>query len=164
MTDPTLAAWVQNGILFLTLVVVALNLCAFIRYLGATDVLKRAALEQSEGLSKPVVTLLNVFEAPGGAEILGGELFVKVPNITLVNVGNGPALKVRWGLEVNGQELVFGSLGYLESRQTLNTTLSAHAYPRFGVRCKYESLGGARYESITDIDQSRVTDFKSRRE
>ena len=157
----------QSWIQLLTLLVLAGNLIAFLSYLRATNRIKDASIEQSEGLSKPVVTLKRQVSAPTDMDLMQEVLLSNIASpIELVNIGSGPALSVKWEIVRDPSKApIAGFASYIEPGKAVATFLQGHvafsgSHPMaMRVKCTYKSLSDAEYISITEVEDMRIKTF-----
>lgn len=162
---------VQNWIPCLTFLVLVANVILFLKYLRATNKIKDASIDQSEGLSKPVITLRRQDSAPTDLEIMDEGLLTKIASpIELVNIGNGPALNIKWEiLRDPSNALINGFASYIEPGKSVATHLQRHVAFRadhpmtMQVKCTYHSLSRAEYVSMTDVEDMKVKTFVATR-
>jgi hypothetical protein len=163
---------VQNVILFLQFIVSVVALIFLIKYVRSTEGIEKAANEQSEGLSKPVVTILA--NAMQSDKAFFEEMVAETTgqHVQLVNIGTGPAIKLKWSIDwtekgnkgLKGDQQ--GFVPYLEAGKTLETSL-----PRVfltgqiecSVRCSYRSISEAEYTSLAVLDQTKITKVEFKR-
>ncbi|MFZ0860033.1 MAG: hypothetical protein WCA27_22450 [Candidatus Sulfotelmatobacter sp.] len=89
----------QNWIGLIGLLLLVGNLILFFLYLRATNRIKDASVAQSEGLAKPVVTLLRREAGVEALDLLDNVIRSQIAAggyIHLVNIGTGPALELEW--------------------------------------------------------------------
>ena len=178
---------VQDVIMLASLIVQIVTLCYLIKYVRATVGIQKAAVEQtkasqalvnvgheqtrvsqellkaaneqSEGLSKPVIFARSTRREQG--------LLV----VSLINVGNGPALEIGGFVLENiespqERKLAFQWLvPYLEAHRDSDSRVAGAApgLPRRSVECSYRSISGRMYVSSTQIDeQNMVSGFRIR--
>jgi hypothetical protein len=170
----------QSAILLGGLVVQIVTLCYLIKYVQATVGIQKAAVEQtkasqdlvnvgnaqisvsqellkaaneqSEGLSKPVV-----FAKP---KLRDGNFL----NIELANIGTGPAIEIGGFVLENTESPQESKLAfqwpvpYLEAHQNGDTRVAGAApgLPRRNVECSYRSISGRMYVSSTQIDERNL--------
>lgn len=99
----------------------------------------KLAEDQVEGASRPVITLHNVNSL----------------NLLLQNIGNGPALNIKWWVwpsddEIPGSlEAPDGRVGFIEAGKAWETsyTPAVLTNPPRKIICFYESVGGATYRT-----------------
>jgi hypothetical protein len=151
------------------------NFVAVLSYVLVTRKIMRASIEQSEGLSKPVLTVRCKGEGLNGtaAEISGYDLEV-------INIGNGPAIRVN--VKVNRRQLLDQpinsqpstrtypdiSVPYLQPNRTILLPISRphlQTGSRFGnvtcsVACSYKSISDVEYLSTITMEGTTVKDFK----
>ena len=172
MTTTDLVFWVNDGILLLTAALVgwyALETRRLVRTSQgqvqvAQDQLKelekqlsvsqeqvRTSQRQIESQSKPAIV---VKESPATLD---------TSVLQLVNIGNGPALNVDCWLKVPGLDVDFDekappneSLPYLEQRQVQDSEISNHVLASHVIHCRYQSISGARYASVSYFTNKEV--------
>lgn len=168
----------QNIVLLGGLVVQIVTLCYLIKYVRATlgiqkaagaqtqtsqDLVKvgneqaqasrelvKAANEQSEGLSKPAVTVLRLKRQ--GGNVQGKIAWI----LELKNIGNGPALSLRWKLTCDRSALD-GTIPFMEAGSEPSPIWTAQTDAPAGqvspiVECSYRSLSDIEYVSTTKVD------------
>lgn len=128
-----------------------------------------AAIEQSEALQKPFVTIKS---APRHAEQAIVErraaAVAQAPTVVLLNLGPGPALNVSYQFEQvdvpdKGHPLRHPeSIPYVESRQEWTTRLPLTSLSNRTVEfsASYESLSGTKYETQMHIEDGVIVSFK----
>jgi hypothetical protein len=124
-----------------------------------------AAIEQSEALQKPSITIKA---APRHAEELIVErraaAVAQTPTVVLLNLGSGPALNVSYQFdEVNPSDKAHAlkhpeSVPYVEPRQEWATRLSLSSLSNrtLEFRANYESLSGTEYETRMRIESGVI--------
>jgi hypothetical protein len=143
----------QNGIALLSLIVAAIGLRFLVSYVRATRVIAKQSIEQSEATSRPAVVV------KGGSSIEAAPI--------LVNIGNGPAIELKWSIPGHSKN---GVVPYLQQGQSYSlgedvmARLRAVAtYARMGddpveeelkarIVCEYRSLSGTKYSSSNGYD------------
>jgi hypothetical protein len=127
------ALWVNDAILLATGVLIW-------RYVRATSRLVKTSQDQVEGLSRPAL----VIQEAGGNRL------------TLVNIGNGPALGIEWRFKDRDSSAVFfesgepvEALSYLEQRQTKAMSFEERTLVNREMHCLYRSISGQRYLSVS---------------
>lgn len=143
-----------------------LTLAVLIWYACLTRGIEKAANEQSEGLSKPSLALRAVPRSPTTSanfvEIVNRKMLTRAePNaegyLEMVNIGNGPALRVQFeireGSPQSGDPWT-GVGAYILAAEALPLPLPS-GNPIKGkqqrITCSYASLSGNRYESVIDL-------------
>jgi hypothetical protein len=151
--------------------VLLLTLLVLLWYAGETHGIERASLVQSEGLSKPVLTVRCNGSTP--AEVQGCEL-------EIINIGNGPAIELSIKTErrrnpsqqSSGQPFIDRldeTFPYLEAKGTI----PLRSIPRYrldngiplgnvtcSVVCSYKSISSVEYSSTIMLDGRNVTNFE----
>jgi hypothetical protein len=188
---------VQSIALFGGLVVQIVTLCYLIKYVRATIGIQRAAVaqtragqdlvraandqaevtrelveaadEQSEGLSKPVVTVRCSVPIPDDMVLLSGHTTARVrgADLELVNIGNGPAIRVHCDLVHQRPAPAPASchmveVPYLEAHERIpipwpRTALAEN--DTCDIQCSYDSLSGRAHLSKIEMAGDAVTDF-----
>jgi hypothetical protein len=157
----------QNIILTANLVVGVIALVFLVKYVRATKGIEKAAIEQSEGLSKPALALRAI--PPRSPTI--GENFVEIlkrqmltraeptadGHLELINTGNGPALRV--SCEISDVDRPAGRpwiipAAYVRAGETLPLPLQ-NGNPikgkRHKITCSYHSLSWTEYASVVEV-------------
>lgn len=135
------------------------NLVAIGVYVWLTRGIKRASLEQSEGLSKPAVTASferNELGAPGRGP----------SKLSLINVGNGPALALSWMLwddQVQPQRIRDGELAYIAAGAVKEVPFDYPGGPAGHAECTFQGASGITYRSRTELS-GNGTPLKFRQE
>ena len=129
----------QNWLLLANLVAVSVYVCL-------TRKIKNAAIEQTEGLSRPVVTAAFERNVPS----------VRGPSkLRLRNVGNGPALAVSWKLLDDPRqhsEAPCGEFAYIEAHGAEERAFDYSSSPmKYVVECLFEGASGSKYRSRTEL-------------
>jgi hypothetical protein len=154
---------------------------ATIRYVRLTDRIATASATQTEAVHKPVLTLRQV-EAPTTTDIAPtqadiAELSKQVgdamkgkqhthigPVLEIINIGTGPALRVRWTLKRFSD--TGGFIPYVEVGQCVSLKMASKvkmpAVPTsFQVECRYKSISGLNYLSRTSIENNQeISNFE----
>lgn len=157
----------QNVILLLQFLVSVVTLVFLIKYVRATVGIEKAANEQSEGLSKPAVTVYCRVPNPTVEAVLKGISFGEIvgPDLEMVNIGNGPALQLHWSLTWKSQRQnglggsQNGFVPFLSPGDKFATTISRNLLGQdnlCSVRCSYRGLSGAEYVSVAGLEGPRV--------
>jgi hypothetical protein len=147
---------------YLTFAISVLTLVVLFWYACLTRGIEKAAKEQSEGLSKPLIVVVSSPDIPNKDEaILGGGLFSEIGDrVLLMNIGTGPALWVNWsatGQHATGESRVSSLAGFVPYLRPNETVDTEHSRPYVSglnyltVECRYESLSRTRYTSWTTI-------------
>src|SRR6266481_379532 len=144
----------QNVVAVLSLIVAAVVLLYLIIYVKATETIAKQSLEQTEAVFRPAVVVKPGMTAAAGP--------------VLLNIGNGPAMELKWSV---ARGLKTGVFPYLEQRQAHNLEQSVmnglrgmavearlpgrqsaedELHPR--LECEYRSLSGKRYTSSSRYD------------
>ena len=162
----------QNSILFARLLISGATLYFLVKYVRATQGIEIEALEQTEGLSKPVIAVCLQSATTDMAIIEGLSCEIAGDQIELKNIGTGPALKLRWCVNEKRQNepaLKRGTGGfvpYLEPGKTVNTNiLRAYitAMEEFRLECSYTSVSDAKYISSTEFHGTLAADYSVQR-
>lgn len=170
-----------NWMLYASFVVSLLTLGALIWYACLTRGIERAANEQSEGLSKPILALYSgswLSPEQNPPEVGIQEVFARAePNkrgyYELANIGSGPAVDVE--CELATPDLAGGTAqrlwaAYLQANERLELPLSTRivvasgpaGHSRHVVTSRYESVSGSKYESEFELEGDRVKKSKFR--
>src|SRR5581483_10734661 len=124
--------WVQDGLLAVTAGLVW-------RYVWLTAGIKSAALNQSEGASRPVVTIRNA-----GAKSA----------VLLENIGTGPALNIHVvGGDVQSEDTVYALAASRSAEVPVSEVPGKNegGLPSRTFSCEYTSVGKVRYRSTVDF-------------
>lgn len=148
-----------------------INAAFFVYYLRLTRGIHRAAVEQAraaaeqiEALCKPVVVMASTTTLPVDLadwlyDVISAELEEGYPK--LVNVGNGPALNLKWSYERVPDRVVRGECASLRPERKFTFQFPVE---RGGgekkVECEYESAAGIRYRSTTTLDARKIVRSK----
>lgn len=162
--------------IYASFVISFLALVVLVWYAWLTRGIEKAANEQSEGLSKPVIVVVSSPDIPSDhvdEAILGeGGLFSEITDgVQLLNIGAGPALRVRWsatGQHITGESQesrVEGFVPYVQPPGTVDTECTrafVSGLKSLRVTCTYKSLGGRQYTSRTVIGDQDSTNHADR--
>ena len=188
---------VQDFIMLGGLVVQIVTLCYLVKYVKATVGIQKAGAEQtkasqdlvraakgqaemsrelveasddqSEGLSKPVITIRGSVPVPDEMVLLRGQTSARAvgANLELVNIGNGPAIRVHCDLVHRRPAPAPASrhmveVPYIEAHESIpvpwpRTSLAAD--DTCAIECSYDSLSGRAHLSKIEMAGDAVTDF-----
>jgi hypothetical protein len=152
-------------------VVSLLTLSVLIWYAYLTRGIERAANEQSEGLSKPALTLFAIPRSPtideNFTEILKRRMLTRAePNangcLEMVNIGNGPALRVRFEIRDIGLPCGkpwIGGAAYIKAGGALPLPLQGGSFikgKQHKIVCYYDGLSGSHYEFVTELNGDEI--------
>jgi hypothetical protein len=139
----------------------------------ASNKLLEAAIDQSEGLSKPCLTLCGELRADADTilEMHGaiGRTTARSDQGHLVvqNIGNGIALNVRYSIQPlppSDREYRLESSGYLQNAlagqrismaELVTTTLSGD----YEIGFQFQSIGGREYRTVVKMNERVLTGF-----
>jgi len=148
---------------------IVLNFIAFMVSVFVLWRTAKAAERQSEGTSKPVLSLMRRNAEPSDREFLESQIHldVLVP-FKVRNVGTGPALMVyRRFCDASGREIVKGFISYIRSGNYVNLYINQNQLGFTGngvfratLECEYQSASDMRYRSSTRLENLKVVDFK----
>lgn len=162
----------QNIILLAGLAVQIVAVIFLVRYVRATKGIEKASNEQSEGLSKPVVTVRLEPVHTDEAILAGLSCQMAGDQMELANIGTGPALKLSWRIKERGhsgpnREAVHeGFVPYLPSGHKIATPIMRGYLTgddSFSVECTYRSISDAEYVSQTEFEGMMATGFSVER-
>jgi len=138
----------------------AVNILFFLHYLGIMR-------DQAEGLSRPVIVVVSSRTLPNDTalwleDVIPTELAEGGPR--LKNVGNGPALHLRWSYERHNATFR-GECDYLGPGEEFIFPFPAElGLGEKKIQCVYESVGRVRYNSTTTLrDRVVATSLIERR-
>ncbi len=148
-------------------------------YAWDTRKIRKTSQQQNEIMQRPcLVPLVTLREDSSvNQDVLKGRPYpeqkVLDPGVTdsvkLRNIGNGPALKIRYEAQIQkkGVRCGGGILPYISKDEPESINLSPYISNQWGtvkLKLSYESLSGQSYESEMSIKESDavVTDFKFR--
>ena len=155
----------QNIILAGGLALQVVMLVFLVKYVRATKGIEKASNEQSEGLSKPVVTVRLQSARTDEAIVEGLSCEIAGDQIELTNIGTGPALKLRWRVQEKGEPHKLGPEGYvpyLEPGKTVKTSLLRGyitGMDEFSLECSYASVSNAQYVSTAEFSGTLASAF-----
>jgi hypothetical protein len=150
------------------------TLAVLIWYACLTRGIEKAANAQSEGLSKPALTLRaiprSLTTSENFTEIVNRKMLTRAePNpkgcLELVNIGNGPALGVHFHIrDVNAPQGKpwIGTAAYIQPGGALPLPLLSGnpiTDKQHKIVCYYESLSGNIYESVIQLNGDEIEDW-----
>jgi hypothetical protein len=179
---------VQNIVVLGGLVVQIATLCYLIKYVRATAGIQKAAVaqtqasqelvnaanEQSEGLSKPALTLRATAHSPtideNFTELVNRKMRMRAePNadgcLVMINIGNGPALHVQYEIRdraPQGGKPFTGAAAYVQAGMPMPLPLKSGNFIKGKhqkITCLYASLSGNRYESVIELKGDEIDNF-----
>ncbi len=144
-------------------VLLALNLVGFFFYLLYTRHIALSANAQTEGLSRPVVMLSGFLDKrqegdpfPDPTPLDQPFMTVLSGAIQLTNVGNGPALSVKWKLMLKEKLVCSAVVPYIQAGHKENTGVLSSAHEEFDFVVEYSSVSGKAYRTTTHLRRTAV--------
>ena len=144
-------------------------LIALIVYACDTRAIKKASLEQAEAAQKPCLVLVTesrdydetAVQADGA---MGGAVIARRNRVALENVGNGPALNVRYDFRPRDPSNISRPRGYLPeiiAGRSLELAVPRSIFDTddYEAVLQYESMSRQKYESSIVVTRGVVTEF-----
>jgi hypothetical protein len=163
MTIASQSAWNWQAIeafgVWATFCGAVVNVLLFRRYLRLTRGIQRAALDQAEGQSRPVIVVACKTTLPDDTrEWLNDTIPTEIEGITprLLNVGTGPAFDLRWKYERKTGP-ISGQTSYLAVGERFVFPFTPVVEnDEMALTCEYKSRGDVIYISTTMLRGSYV--------
>jgi len=148
----------------LALLVSTAALIVVIWYTRKTHQISSASVEQGEALQEPSV-VSEAFQKP--CVVIESSEVVQTPNVQLRNIGNGPAIRLKYKLRQvelpEGCEGMTPSafISYLQAKRSWITDTASDMLSGqiFEFSAEYESLSGSKYQTKVRVDDGRVASF-----
>jgi len=160
----------SSWMLYASFVISVITLIVLIYYAWLTSRIARASNIQSEGLSRPVMTVrTRAYDLDWRIVQAMGVVAAEVDNdLALINIGNGPALSLRWTVSSRfGDRLPAsssGSVPYLRPGEVLQAVArDLHSLPhaRTEVVCDYLGVSGVWYRARIQLGERRVLEYST---
>lgn len=153
-------------ITYVNLTISVVTLAILFWYALLTRGIEKEAIKQTEGLSKPAVTIRCSIPPPSDEAILNGETKAHIPGVyvELINIGNGPAMQLECMITHKRSEKMPPythkvEIPYLDANQSFAIPLTRtgltpnhHCF----IDCSYASLSGNKHRAAIELDGDKI--------